>query len=113
MPKKIVWPETIELPDNWDRMKDKHCLAAMDDEDCSPGTDADELSGDSCCVSMFLGKRLGLKDWKDWTSDAALQRLIRLGFEPVEARRLVDLNNGGTKQAIRVALESKGYKVPA
>jgi len=98
-----AWPDEIDLPDNWDTMCNAQGCAA-----------ADAADGSWMCVSMFIGKRLGT-EWQRMTACSAVIRLIGLGFPEAEALYLVRENDGGeggTKTAIRKALEMKGYEVP-
>lgn len=100
--KKIKWPSTIALPDNWGTMPASSTgLAAKDSNSSRP-----------MCVSMFLGKRLGV-EWTNFYGYKARDRLVRLGYTIDEAHGLVYTNDygEGVKQAIRLALEMKGYEV--
>lgn len=121
MSKRVKWPDVIELPWNWDETR--NIVLEMDDGCSARDEDARRPGkGQPMCVSMFLGKRLGIEGWDNAASSAARERLLAIGYTALQANILVRMNDAysdvlaserGTKAAIRKALEWKGYEVPA
>lgn len=118
---KIKWPDTIDLPNNWDKMKtDLGPVKAQSERNWAKlgkvkidGVYDSTIQDPPMCVSMYLGRTFGLDGWVNPDKYDAIDRLVRLGYTQEQAKDLVKINDTkSAKQAITKALRLKGYRVP-